>query len=260
MKMIKPIQCAALMGGILATSAFWLTPVATAQFRVSPLVIEADAERGEAQGVIEVANPGNTTAHITVYAAPFTYDKSGFVELESDLNDLSPYLFFSPQELVLEPGQQRRIRLSARLLPSLPDGEYRAVIFTRSQTSTPGEIDGVRVNVVPRIGVLFFVRKGETVADVVTQSAYFDPLTDQVDLLVSNQGTETTRPIVHWTLKQDGEPLQSGETQPRMLVAGQSYAIPLNYGQDLPAGTYQLEGEFASESQSTPFQLDLIIP
>lgn len=257
---MKPQNLAALIGGCLASACFLLVPPASAQVRVAPMLIEAEADRGQAQGVIEVANPGETSAHITVYASPFTYGDSGFVELESDPFDLSPYLFFSPQELVLEPGQQRRIRLSSRLLPSLPDGEYRAVIFVRNQEPMAGEIDGVRVNIVPRIGVLFFVRKGNTSVEIVPQSANVDIAEHQLDLLVSNQGTASIQPSVRWTLSQNDTPVRSGETNQMIVLAGEERTMPIDYGADLASGTYQLAGDIVGGSLTVPFTFEITIP
>ena len=154
---IKPLALFTI--SLLGFASLLAAPSAQAQFRVSPLVIEEKSERGQAQGVIEIANPGDTATQVRIYASPFTYDESGFVELDSHAFDLSPYLFFSPKEVTMEPGQIRRIRLSARLFPSLPDGEYRAVIFVRSETPNIEERDGFQINIVPRIGVLFFVQR-----------------------------------------------------------------------------------------------------
>jgi len=237
-------------------------PSAAAQFQVSPLVIETEAQQGQARGVINVSNFGSESTEVTVYAAPFTYDESGFVELDSDPMDLSPYLVFSPERLVLEPGQQRRIRLSARLLPSLPDGEYRAVIFIRGDTptATTTTADGVQVNIVPRIGVLFFVRKGETITSPDLVTAQADGETPGIQLQLANEGTASGRLVVRWSLSQDGTILRSGETEPQIVVADGQRLVTVTYDEPLPGGTYDLTGEIVGGTVPVPFALPVVLP
>ncbi|MGF1513119.1 MAG: P pilus assembly protein, chaperone PapD [Elainellaceae cyanobacterium] len=248
------------LAGCLTSTCLLLTPSAEAQLRVAPLVIEASANRGQAQGVIDVFNSGEATVAVEVYASPFTYDQTGFVELESDPSDLTPYLFFSPQQLLVDPGQQRRIRLSARLLPSLPDGEYRAVIFAQNQQPAAGRLDGVPVSITPRIGILFFVRKGNPSPDLVPQSAEIMATGQQIELLVDNRGGASIRPGIRWQLSQNGAEIESGETPKVVLIAGERRAVPIGYDDILPSGAYQIDGEIIHGAIAVPFSFDIIVP
>lgn len=252
--------------GLFFATLMLFCPSAAAQFRIAPLIIETDAERGQAEGVIDVANPGDTTTEITVSAAPFTYDDSGFVELESHPSDLSPYLFFAPESLIVEPGQQRRIRLTARLLPSMPDGEYRAVIFARGQEPIPGTINGAQVNIVPRIAVLFIVQKGNTVAEPALVAAAPGETDGTLQLRLANTGTASMRAAVQWTLSQNGTVVRTGEVIPHMLMADGERTIDMDYGDPLPAGTYQLSGvviDGGAEGDGAlqvPFEVAVVLP
>jgi len=102
-------------------------PAYSQQLRVTPLVIERKAESGQARGVIDVSNDSDKPFRARVTLSPFTYSREGLQVLKSSPNDLTSYLTFSPRELVIAPGQTRSIRFNARLLPSLPQGEYRAM-------------------------------------------------------------------------------------------------------------------------------------
>ena len=127
MNNIQKFLCA--MTGTL--SALCIFPeIVKAQIKISPLVIEREARKGTARGVINLTNTSNETFRARIYALPFTYNQNGFEELESSPQDLSPFLSFSPRELVIQPGQTRQIRAISRFLPSSAKGEYRAVIFT----------------------------------------------------------------------------------------------------------------------------------
>lgn len=252
-------QVATITSCILCT-LLWQVPSVLAQMRVAPLVIEANANRGQAQGVIQVTNSGNVAVDVEVYASPFTYDESGFVELESGPHDLTPYLFFSPRKLSIEPGQARRIRLAVRLLPSLQDGEYRAVVFTQSQQAITEDISGVPVSIIPRIGVLFFVRKGSTSPDLVVQSVDVGESGQQVELLINNQGTASIRPGIQWRLSQNNNEIASGETPRTVLLAGESRPVGISVDDRLQPGSYQLQGKIIEDNLSTIFEFDIVVP
>ena len=84
---------AAVSAGLFALVLF--PAAAKAQMSVSPLVIEAKAERGQAQGMITISNTSKTPSRIRIYAEPFTYSRdAGFQTLSSSPNDLTKYLQF----------------------------------------------------------------------------------------------------------------------------------------------------------------------
>ncbi|NES23355.1 MAG: P pilus assembly protein, chaperone PapD, partial [Symploca sp. SIO3E6] len=125
------LTTASRLSGYLLSAALLWGGAAQAQMRISPLVIEVEAQRGQAQGVISVTNTSNEAFRARVYAEAFTYDRdTGFAILTSSPTDLTDYLQFSPRELTIPPGVTRRVRLISRFPPSLPEGEYRAVVFT----------------------------------------------------------------------------------------------------------------------------------
>jgi P pilus assembly chaperone PapD len=206
----------------IATALCW-GAVAQAQINLSPLSIDVQAKGGQAQGVIDVRNTGNTVFRARIYAEPFTYDRdAGFKVLSSSPADLRPYLQFSPQELNLPPGGVRRVRMTVKLPANQLDGEYRAIIFTEPLTdlSTGKKADNT-TTIVTRIGSALYVRQGDPKPNIAVDSASWNPATSRVQLLVKNSGTASTQNAANWSLSQGGKVVQSGET-PLATVIGQS--------------------------------------
>ncbi|MBN3944407.1 MAG: P pilus assembly protein, chaperone PapD [Nostoc sp.] len=246
-----------------------LFPVAAkAQMSVSPLVIEAKAERGQAQGMITISNTSKTPSRIRIYAQPFTYSRdAGFQTLSSSPNDLTKYLQFSPRELTVKPGEVRRVRLISRLAPNLPDGEYRAVVFNETLSESK-DATGNNVTLVARIGVTFYVRKGNLSPQLAIDSASFNPEQKQIQLLVRNNGQATVLPSLNWTLRQGQTVIKTGQVDTNAVVANSDRNFLLNYpNKDQPAlnpGQYQLSGELFwgedSKKSKLPFNLNITIP
>jgi len=243
----------------------FLPEIAQAQIRYSPLIIEANAEQGQARGIIEITNGGKQAFRGRIYAEPFTYSRDGFVAEKSNSQDLTPFLTFSPREVVIEPGQTRRIRLVSQFLPSTPTGEYRAVIFTEGleEVQTQGQYT---VGIKPRFGITMYVRQGNLSPNLTVQSASFNPQTKKIILLVSNKGTASIFPNTIWTLKQGGNTVATGESKDYTVIAGGERNIAIDFiGKDkkVVAGEYQLTGNLVwgdrEKPQKVPFNMRFTI-
>jgi P pilus assembly chaperone PapD len=255
-----------LAAGLFALLLF--PGVAKAQMSISPLVIEAKAERGQAQGMITISNTSKTPSRIRIYAEPFTYSRdAGFQTLSSSPSDLTKYLQFSPRELTVKPGEVRRVRLISRLAPNLPDGEYRAVVFNETLSESK-DAAGNNVTLVARIGVTFYVRKGNLSPQLAIDSASFNPEQKQIQLLVKNSGQATILPSLNWTLRQGQTVIKTGQVDTNAVVANSDRNFFLNYpSKDQPAlnpGQYQLSGELFwgedNNKSKLPFNLNITIP
>jgi len=256
-----------LSSWILSAALLW-GGVAQAQIKISPLVIEVEAQRGQAQGVISVTNTSNEPFRARVYAEPFTYSRdAGFTTLTSSPSDLTQYLQFSPRELTIPPGVTRRIRLISRFPPSLPEGEYRAVVFTETLNQAT-DATGNRVALTARIGTTVYVRQGDLSPNLVVESASWNPEQKQIQLLVRNTGMASVRPVVSWTLQQGETVVEKGGIEPTGIVAQSDRYFLLKYpGKDQPvptSGQYQLIGELLwsedDEQRTQPFSVELTIP
>ncbi|RCJ28298.1 P pilus assembly protein, chaperone PapD [Nostoc sp. ATCC 43529] len=257
---------AAVSVGLFALILF--PAAAKAQMSVSPLVIEAKAERGQAQGMITISNTSKTPSRIRIYAEPFTYNRdTGFQTLTSSPNDLTNYLQFSPRELTVQPGEVRRVRLISRLAPNLPDGEYRAVVFNETLNESKDGA-GNNVTLVARIGVTFYVRKGNVSPQLAIDSASFNQQQKQIQLLVRNSGQATVLPSLNWTLRQGQTVIKTGQVSANAVVANSDRNFLLNYpNKDQPAlkpGQYQLSGELVwgedNNKNKLPFNVNITIP
>lgn len=254
-----------LLGACLGTLSLFPS-VVRAQVSVSPMVIESQAKRGQAQAMITLRNTNSTPTRVRVYAEPFTYKRDlGFQVITSNPNDLSPYLQYSPRELTIKPGQSRRVRLMARLAPSLPDGEYRAVVFNETLTESK---DGAGNNValVARIGITFYVRKGNVIPKLGVDGASFNTDVKKIQLLVRNSGQASALSGVNWTLKRGDQVVKTGKLEPSAVIADSDRHLLLNFPNEekLAAGTYELSGELVwgndDKKSKLPFKMNVNIP
>lgn len=272
--------------GASLTALVLFTGAAKAQMSVSPMVIETKAERGQAQGMITITNTSNAPSRVRVYAEPFTYNRdTGFQTLtNSSPNNLTSYLQFSPREMTIKPGESRRVRLITRLAPNLPEGEYRAVVFNETLTESKDSA-GNNVSLVARIGVTFYVRKGNLSPNLAVDSASFNPQQKQIQLLVRNSGKATALPSVNWRLRRGETVVKTGQVEANAVVAQSDRNLLLvstsnrdskpcpdkNIQQSvnkcnepaLAPGTYQLSGELVwgeDKKSKLPFNLNVTVP
>ncbi|MBW4694530.1 MAG: P pilus assembly protein, chaperone PapD [Lyngbya sp. HA4199-MV5] len=249
-----------------ATFAF--NGAAWANLGASPLVIEAQANRGQAQAVINVINSGDTPLRARVYTQPFTYSRDrGFQVTPSDATYLGSYLQFSPRELIVPPRTNRRVRMLAQLAPNLPNGEYRAVVFTEALNETTTDGTGRRVGIITRVGTTVYVRKGDAAPNLAVDRASFDPDQKHIQLLVKNTGNASVRPMVRWSLKQGDNVVSNGELAPTAIIAqgdrNLALAIAKTDQSRLLPGNYQLTGQLLwgeDNAQTVPFSVAFTLP
>ena len=248
---------------------------AKADIAISPLVIETAAKQGQAQGNITVTNGDTKSFRARVYTEPFTYDlETGFKLLDSSPFDLTPYLQFSPRELEVPGTDNRRIRFVARFPPSLPDGEYRTMLFTENleatfqeeQDSSKGAI--FRTAIVPRIGVAVYVRKGNISHNLTAVNARFDSKSQQLQLLVKNSGKASVITQGEWTIKKEDKQIYNGRGIDTTVIAEGERYLTVDYSNaakkiQLEPGEYQLSGNLGwgvNQTNKIPFSVKFIVP
>lgn len=248
---------------------------AKADIAISPLVIETAAKQGQAQGNITVTNGDTKSFRARVYTEPFTYDlETGFKLLDSSPFDLTPYLQFSPRELEVPGTDNRRIRFVARFPPSLPDGEYRTMLFTENleatfqeeQNSSKGAI--FRTAIVPRIGVAVYVRKGNISHNLTAVNARFDSKSQQLQLLVKNSGKASVITQGEWTIKKEDKQIYNGRGIDTTVIAEGERYLTVDYSNaakkiQLEPGEYQLSGNLGwgvNQTNKIPFSVKFIVP
>ncbi|MEB3178961.1 MAG: P pilus assembly protein, chaperone PapD [Nostocaceae cyanobacterium] len=262
------VGAALCLGSLALSTVCLLGGAAQAQVQVSPMLIELQANRGQSDGVIEIANRGNKAFRARVYVQPFTYSDKGFETLPSSSNDLTPYLQFSPRELNVPANTNRRIRFIARLAPNLPDGEYRAVVFTENlEEQKVTNQQGNTFNIKTRIGTTVYVRKGNVSPKLGVDNASFNNQARQVQLLIRNAGQASARPSVNWQMKQGERVVQTGTVNPSAIISQTQRNLLLDFSikdKNIAPGNYQLVGELVvgegTNSRSIPFNVNVAIP
>lgn len=265
------LRSSQLLSTVLVAASTLIAPVAQAGLSVSPLVVELNSRQGQAQGTITVGNSGEDPFRARSYAVPFTYDReTGFKELPKADNDLTPYLQFSPPEVSIPGADKRRVRFITRLAPSLPDGEYRAMIFTETlnqivppEVTTSGETT-VTTTILPRLGVAVYVRKGKLSPSLAIDSFRFNALDQQPQVLVKNTGKASAIVMSEWTIKQADREITKGMVQETTVIAeGDRYvSIKLPETTKLSPGDYQLQGNILwgfNHSQKIPYQFKFTV-
>lgn len=262
-----PFAKSIFVSGLLASA---LLPFpASAQLGLSPLYLEEQVTRGRAQGVITLTNVTDAPIRARVYSEPFTYERSGFAQLSEDPADLSPYLQFSPREMVIPPGGEQRVRLLGLFPPDAPDKEYRAAVYAEELVdSTTAEDSPIALKL--RVGSMVYMRNGDIAPRLVSASA--QPLASEnsvaqpqmLELLVNNQGGATTRVAADWQLYEGDEAIDAGSTTKHTVVAGSDRSLPLTLSRSLESGNYILRGELswvtASEGYRQSFEVPVLVP
>ena len=92
MKLASLSRITKSLSSVLLSSCLLFQTAARADISISPMIVETEVQRGQAQGSITVSNLGAEDFRARVYSAPFTYDaEQGFQLLESSPQDLTPY-------------------------------------------------------------------------------------------------------------------------------------------------------------------------
>ncbi|MTJ53534.1 hypothetical protein FJR38_13220 [Anabaena sp. UHCC 0253] len=270
----KQLILYSLSSMFLSTFLLWGN-AAKADIAISPLVIEANEKRGQAQGTITVTNRDAKEFRARVYSLPFTYDvETGFQLVDSSPLDLTPYLQFSPRELQVPGTDNRRIRFIARFPPSLPDGEYRAMLFTENLEATIQEEQGANSSVifktaiVPRVGVAVYVRKGNVSHNLSVVNARYNPKSQQLQLLVKNTGKASAILQGEWNIKKGDKQIYSGRGMDTTVITQGERYLAVDYSSaakkiQLEPGEYQLSGSLGwgvNRTNKIPFSVKFIVP
>ncbi len=251
-------QISSISAAIVSSSLLSVT-VAKAQVKLSPLLIDTTAKAGQARGVIDIRNTSDREFRARMYAEPFTYDRNnGFKTLTTSPFDLRPYLQFSPQEVNIPPGGLRRVRMTVKLPQNIPDGEYRAIIFTEPLID-PATTDTInKTSIVTRIGTAFYVRQGNVSPNLSLNGVTWNSTAKKLQLLVKNSGKASIQSMVTWSVNQGSKVVQTGESPVATIIAGEDrYLLMQNVqaqGEPLSPGNYQVSGTITSGQETKQTQ------
>jgi hypothetical protein len=249
---LKSIITASIAGLVISGNWLFIKP-AHANLFLSPMYLQLESQQGQSKGVLQVGNTSSEPIRVRLSATAFTYDKNGnFQSLDrGGERDLTPYIRYSPKEIVIPANSSRRVRVLSLLPPSLPEGEYRTAIFAETLQETTNA-KGYKFGLNFKIGSALYVAKGDLNSDISFKSASFDSVNHLLKMLVINQGNATAKGEIVWTLKKGDIQVASGKSGGSFLPQTQT-DISLNRPQketklDLAPGVYQLTGEMVWDS------------
>jgi P pilus assembly chaperone PapD len=164
---------------------------------------------------------------------------------------------------VVEPGQQRQIRVNARFLPSTPESEYRTLLFTEDLNEQTVQRGNTTVLVKTQIGVAVYARNGNLAPQISTENAEFDIASQNIRLAINNQGQASAFVKIEWQLRNANEVILEGETGEYSILAQMRRNVAIEEIEGLPAGEYSFSGTlnwvYDNTAQSAPFSTQISI-
>jgi P pilus assembly chaperone PapD len=167
------------------------------------------------------------------YKAPYDGTKD-FLPAGTAPNTASRWVTFSPQSFTLPAYGQQKIDYTVTVPEQIQEGHYGVLFFERSSTA---QVSNESVNLVTRIGCLFFIEPKNKSKQAVLQDV---KLTSKgVTVSFANQGNVVLLPNTTYFLQGNGLVISRGETR-KLYIPPSSSAqleIPLK---KLEAGHYTL--------------------
>jgi hypothetical protein len=239
-----------------------------ASLGVTPLTVEADAKAGDGYTStlrVELSEPkdpahpsekaslpsAGAKEHVKMFVADWDMTPEGtlvYAKPGSIPGSCAKWITLNPMEFDIEAGQRVNVRYTVEFPKDVPNGTYRAVLFTRTQ---PSPLQGqAGVSVASAIGTILYLTVGphERKAKV----SRFTATPTGMDVTFQNLGSDHLR--VNGTLKiesEDGNPL--GEFPFPMAVvlpgsdgAPRSRLVHMEFPKEVPLlpGRYVLTAMF----------------
>jgi len=147
---------------ILGVFLFDLTALEAATLRLDQTKIRITAGPGQAKnGVIHVDNPTDRVVHVKVYPEDWRYASARDGTKEFNLADSTSFscagwISFFPSEFDVGPFGRQTVNYTVKI-PSDAAGGHYAVLFFESMLGDAGRQEGVGMNLLVRLGVIFYV-------------------------------------------------------------------------------------------------------
>jgi P pilus assembly chaperone PapD len=234
-------------------------------YSVGPLITIVDVKNSQARGTLNISNGGTEPIRVRIYVEDFSYTKDkGFSIIPTHPYSAVKYLQFSPRELVIPPNVTRNVRVNILLPSSLPDGEYRAVVFSEELKDAPKPQPGVATAVFrTRIGSVFFVSKGSGKPDIAISTLAWNSDKKQPQIILKNKGFITDYPGLQWKIEQNGKEVDSGEILGVIVQSNSERAVALESKKavKLTPGEYTISGQLLPRGKTPiPFSFPFKVP
>lgn len=217
---------------------------ASAQVLIEQGKVELTAVPGQTlTGAINVHNTTDQPVSVRVYLADFLYlepfnGKKDFLAAGSTEYSMAGWFSFLPRELTLQPFQKQEINYSIQV-PADARGGYYNVLFVERDAGVVGEGAMAGVQIISRVGSLFFVETADSQPQGKVENIQFADGAFQLQL--TNTGETIIIPeSTYFIMDQEGRAIKRGEADLLYLPPGKTAQslIPLDEG--LNAGAFTL--------------------
>lgn len=151
----------------LFLSVCFFPSICSAQVLIEEGKVELTAVPGQTlTGSINVHNTSDRPVSVRIYLADFVYvepynGKKDFLPVGATDYSMADWFSFLPRQLTLQPYEKQKINYSLRV-PASADGGYYNVLFVERDAGRIGEGAMAGVQIISRVGSLFFVETVNT--------------------------------------------------------------------------------------------------
>ncbi|MCM8782964.1 MAG: hypothetical protein NC909_01005 [Candidatus Omnitrophica bacterium] len=199
-------------------------------------------------GTIEVENPSAEEVSVKAYLEDWRYSSTQdgtkeFFPPNSTPLSCANWLTFSPSEFNLPPFGKKAVRYTINV-PKNTEGGHYAVLFFETLLGKPDLKEGVGLNIIVRVGTLFYVEPEGTIrrkADIENFSVETekDKLKISLDLKNSGNVDLTARGTFH-IIDQQGRIYARGEFNEVYIFPQDTARMIALWQENIPEGKYDL--------------------
>ena len=148
------------LSAIVLGLVFQAGNVSASAFRVTP--IRVVFERSGASALLTLSNESKDTLRFQISAFSWGQDAAGLMKLEPTQD-----ILFFPALVSLEPGAERKVRVSAKAAKGSVEKTYRMFFEELPPLATPDAREGAQVRILTKMGVPIFLMP-DTVSEKAT--------------------------------------------------------------------------------------------
>jgi hypothetical protein len=191
---------------------------------------------------IYLHNTSDQPTDVKVYWQDFEYEppfdgKKKFLPIGTSIYSMGSWMSFSPQEFSLPPLSKQTINYSMQVPPTAQGGYYGVLFFEQGGSDVP--LEGTGVNIITRIGSLFFVKTKGQVKDLKMGSwvSKLNGLRGSMD----NKGNAVMFPFgTYYVMDKDGLVADRGELKKIYIPPGQKADFEVNFRSGVTKGEYTM--------------------
>jgi hypothetical protein len=214
-----------------------------AQLFLEEAKVSLDVAPGDHRnGTLIIHNTSNETAYIKIYWEDFEYKTpydgtKVFLPAGTAPGSASKWVTFSPQTFSMPAFGQQKIDYSVTVPSDIKEGHYGVLFFERSGSEE--KMGDETVNLVTRMGCLFFIEPGNKSKNAVLQNISLKA--NAIDASFVNQGNVILIPrTTYYIMQEGGLVLLRGEAQKVYVPPGVSATVSIPLKKKLNQGNYTL--------------------